>query len=69
MNREKSKGHLAFVAFRGQEWELFVRDGSIFRAPASAPVMPDGYRSGRWEGFDRPSTRAYLSEVWGVDLP
>jgi len=40
-----SKGHLAWEG--GSEW--YVRDGEIYRAPERAPVMPDGYRSGRWQ--------------------
>lgn len=43
---DKSRGHVAFVGV----WEFFkAASGDLFRAQASAPVMTDGYRCGRWE--------------------
>lgn len=46
---EKSSGHIAFMpdTHRGF-WEYFVVGGDVYRATSSAPVMPDGRRSGRW---------------------
>jgi hypothetical protein len=45
---EKSKGHIAFI----DDVELFKRaNGDLYRAPISDVIMPDGYRSGRWEAY------------------
>jgi hypothetical protein len=41
---KKSKGHLGVNA--GNEY--FVREGDIIEASIDAPVMPDGYRAGRF---------------------
>jgi len=42
---DKSKGHI--VTVNGKEY--FDRGGEVYRAPLSSVIMPDGYRSGRWE--------------------
>jgi hypothetical protein len=42
---EKSLNHICFAG----QVEFFSRDGSVYRAPSSACIMPDGYRCGRWE--------------------
>jgi len=39
-----SKGHQATIG----DFEYFIRNGELFRARITIPVMPDGYRSGRW---------------------
>lgn len=44
-----SKGHIAIIG----KYEYFIRphnDGQrfVYRAPIEYPVMPDGYRAGRW---------------------
>lgn len=58
---ERSNGHIAFVPrASGGTWEYWTRDGEIWRQDTTAPVMPDGYRSGRWYGADRASTRENL---------
>ena len=52
---EQSKGHIAFVpTTHGDRWEFWEREGSIWRQVESAPVMPDGYRSGRWYAYAKP---------------
>lgn len=49
ITRAKSIGHIAFVPdTHGSFWEYWERDGHIWRQSVVAPVMPDGYRSGRW---------------------
>ena len=45
MNIPKSTHHQAFIG----PYEYFLRDGELYRAPASRPVMRDGFRCGRWE--------------------
>ncbi len=47
----KSQGHFAFVESHdgGEASELFIRNGELYRAPVGNAIMPDGYRSGRWE--------------------
>lgn len=65
---EKSKGHLCWWITEDGVWEYFVRGADIYRAPHYAPVMPDGYRTGRWEYPDRPQFREYLRATlprWG----
>ncbi|HEY8414379.1 MAG TPA: hypothetical protein VIK99_01270 [Thermaerobacter sp.] len=66
---EKSRGHLAWVITDdGRVLEYFSVGGDIYRAPASAPVMTDGIRYGRWEYPDRPEFRRLLRETvptWG----
>lgn len=42
---DRSKRHIAF----SNGFEYFDRGGEVFRAPAYAVVMTDGYRCGRWE--------------------
>lgn len=61
---QRSKGHISFVprASKGT-FEYWARDGHIWRMDASAPVMPDGFRSGRWYGPDRADIRAQLELV------
>jgi hypothetical protein len=50
----QSLGHLAFVPdTHGSHWEYWERDGSIWRQNVNAPVMPDGYRGGRWYAYAR----------------
>jgi hypothetical protein len=47
----RSAGHLAFIPdTHGGYWEYFrSEDGQhVYRQTTSAPVMPDGRRSGRW---------------------
>ena len=61
---DKSLGHVAFVPrVSGGTWEYWTRAGQVWRMDSSAPVMPDGYRSGRWYGPDRPDTLASLRRV------
>lgn len=43
---QRSVGHICFAC----RLEYFERDGEVYRAQSCAPVMPDGYRFGRWEG-------------------
>lgn len=43
---EFSKGHICLSDCL--EFEYFERGGDIMRAPCDAPVMPDGYRCGRY---------------------
>ncbi len=44
-----STGHLGFCPdTRGSRWEFYQHADHVYRAPVYAPVMPDGYRSGRW---------------------
>lgn len=65
----QSKGHIGFAVDPwGVKWEFYRRAGSVYKAHASAPVMPDGYRSGRWFGFDRESTYRELREIWGLEV-
>lgn len=47
---EKSKGHLAFMG----SYEYYQFKDDIYRALIDNPVMPDGYRCGRFE------TRSFL---------
>jgi len=43
---EKSAGHVAFIG----DHEYFKSgDGQLYKAQISSVVMPDGFRSGRWE--------------------
>lgn len=59
--RERSRGHIAWVPrASGGMWEYWERDGEIWRMDSTAPVMPDGYRSGRWYGTDRHLTRTAI---------
>lgn len=48
---EFSKGHICLSD--NLEFEYFEREGDIMRAHCDAPVMPDGYRCGRY--FHRDS--------------
>ncbi len=49
---ETSVGHVGFVRdSHGSLWEYWVRGDSVYRQNVAAPVMPDGYRSGRWFGY------------------
>lgn len=58
---ETSIGHVAFVPrASGGTWEYWTRCGEVWRADVTAPVMPDGYRSGRWYGTDRYACRAAI---------
>ena len=41
----KSKGHLSFFG----NYEYFEFNSVVFKAHKSDVVMPDGYRTGRWE--------------------
>jgi len=41
---EKSKGHRDFLG----EYEYFQVQNDIYRAYIDSPVMPDGYRCGRF---------------------
>lgn len=49
----ESKGHICFAKrYIGEmldTTEFFERDGNVFRAPISDAIMPDGYRTGRFE--------------------
>lgn len=36
---------------------------AVWRQDTHAPVMPDGYRVGRWYGADRDSTRENLERA------
>lgn len=50
----KSKGHLFFVKIqRNPEMmemvEYYQRDRTVRRAPLSDAIMPDGFRTGRYE--------------------
>jgi hypothetical protein len=42
---EKSLNHICFAG----QFEFYIRDGEVYRAPASACIMSDGCRCGRWE--------------------
>ena len=44
MEPQNSNGHQATIG----AYEYFLRDGNLYRANVVLPVMPDGYRSGRW---------------------
>lgn len=55
----KSKGHIFFAGSH----EYFRREGNIYKALISNPVQIDGYRHGRWEGYDRQQTLDYLERV------
>ena len=58
----RSDGHIAFVPrASGGAWEYWARQGEIWRADTIAPVMPDGYRVGRWYGTDRHATRQSIA--------
>lgn len=60
----RSDGHIAFVAdTHGSAWEYWVRGDSIYRQNVNAPVMPDGYRSGRWYAYAHPDTIANLAHT------
>ena len=60
--RPKSLGHICFVPRVSGGWfEYFARSGHIYRMDSSAPVMPDGYRCGRWHGPDREDIRAAIA--------
>jgi hypothetical protein len=62
--RERSQGHIAFVpSTHGDRWEYWERDGSIWRQIESAPVMPDGFRSGRWYAYTKPEVCESLRRV------
>ena len=50
----KSKGHRAEIG----KYEYFMRNGDLYCAPLSYPVMPDGYRCGRLE------TAGHLADDW-----
>lgn len=45
----ESKGHLAFAGGSAGTVEFFTHDGAVYRAPVSNAIMPDGYRTGRFE--------------------
>lgn len=64
----KSKDHIAFVTTENGTYELFRKGGGIYRAPLSDVVMPDGNRTGRWEGDDRADTWANLEREYGVTV-
>lgn len=40
-----SLGHVAFV----DDYEYYTCSDQLYKAPVSAVIMPNGYRSGRWE--------------------
>jgi len=52
---DESKEHIVWAQSLGcngepvTTYEYYSRDGEVYRAPISSVVMPDGYRSGRWE--------------------
>lgn len=48
MKIETSRGHLKFVDGINGKYEYFKRNGQIYNAHIDRPVMPDGYRCGRW---------------------
>lgn len=59
---KRSTGHIAFIRDTHQGfWEYWERDGSVWRQSTAAPVMPDGYRSGRWYSYAKPEVIASLS--------
>lgn len=41
----RSDGHVLFLG----EYEFFIRDDAAYKAIAVHPIMPDGFRHGRWE--------------------
>jgi len=45
-NLSKSKGHICFSD--DLRFEYFNRSGDIMRSEIDSPVMPDGYRCGRY---------------------
>ena len=55
----KSVGHILFAG----PYEYFRREGHIYKALTSNPIQIDGYRHGRWEGYDRQQTVARLEWV------
>ena len=61
---QKSQGHIMFedakVGSSSMTWEFYRFNESIYRANAIAPVMPDGYRCGRWFS---PYTSTYLEAL------
>lgn len=59
---EQSAGHLWIDG----STELFTRCGDILRAPLSSPVMPDGYRCGRFECVDAPHHREMLRKLYAT---
>jgi len=57
-----SDGHIAFVRdTHGGFWEYWERGGDIWRQTTLAPVMPDGYRVGRWFAKSTPAAISNLS--------
>lgn len=61
---DTSDGHICFVRrVSGGWWEYFARQGSIWRMDSSAPIMPDGFRCGRWYAYDREDVRQNLRRV------
>lgn len=43
-NKNTSTGHMATIG----SYEYFLKNGQLYRANVVLPVMPDGYRCGRW---------------------
>ena len=65
---EHSEGHIAFIPDTHQGfWEYWERDGHVWRQSTSAPVMPDGFRSGRWYAKATPAVVGHLRRS-GVEL-
>ena len=58
MNIDKSMGHLFFEG----GYEYFIAEsGNVYRADAALPVMPDGYRCGRWFAYNEQRAVEYLA--------
>jgi hypothetical protein len=60
---DKSRNHILFFTDgTGAVYELFARDGVIIYADVRLPVMPDGYRAGRFESIDSEHHRRMILE-------
>ena len=51
---DKSSGHICFAQSQSipdfvETFEFFERKGEIYRAKISDAIMPDGFRTGRFE--------------------
>ena len=63
---QKSMGHIAFGNMAPGGWaEFFIRNGELHRAPVDNPVMPDGFRCGRWQCSENQADKAL--EMLGVE--
>jgi hypothetical protein len=63
----ESKGHICFASYHDTpdtvRWvEFFRRNCQVYIAPMLNAIMPDGYRSGRWE-CDEASWVAFANVI------